>query len=1490
MNHNHIENTNKRREGFSTSFLAQLNKLLETHRNSLTRSSRANKHLTQKPSNKISLMQLARQIGALMGNRLLECIDPHLTAETVWRYCLRFLDVSDAHSKKHIKEVKKKANLERNATSATTTPIHTPQWQWSRDEWEPYKVIVWNLQQTVAQLKRILNAKGITTKNWLYSGQTGVAPHRRLEIFVEKVKVLESHLNELVSDGEIQCSSIACGRSFNTREKDRKRRADGWVKQRLKATIPLNPSKRNNKNKNKKQRRAKPAAQPTDSNPFRILDEFDVCSLKVATFNACGCRDRQFEFGELLLNGSLPPLDIIAIQETHLPLNEKASLPGYYFLGKGRPKTPGTHFTRGGLGFFIKDYLFPHTSILKLTSSDNLECMWITLKQPGKQAIIVGNFYGPQESMSREAVEAIYLNLESNIHEAKNHGKVILVGDFNAKIGRIGDRVGPFGADSVSSNGKKLLQMMTRTDLWCLNGRQVSSRRSHSTHFGTGQESMIDLIMVDHSLVHPDMEAIVSPYNCGSDHQLVWSSIANAITPKEKSNLNPRLRWRLHLLPTRTITKEEIQEEERQDRNSLNQTVGRVFRTALDQEFDSDPPLSGDTVDTHWAKFLSNLNWASMDAIGKKKKSGRNKAWWDRDCTKAAKKSRTAFELFRKSRSQEDWISYKKCRKDMKLLVYAKKVLHRKDLSNVVEQSRTEQPKLFWTLINRLCGPKSSPAPTPIQHRDELVWSPQDQAEAFAEHYRILGNPPDDLDTNLNDHFATVSSSVSVYANSDTNGDFPALISPFTEDEVLDGIGTLKKGKAGGEDDLVNELLIAGDKHIARHLVDLFNKALETETTPRQWKVGTICSIFKNGDRSKCSNYRGITLLPVVGKLYSILWEKRLRAVLEPLLHDEQGGFRTERGCEDQLVILNALIQDSIKRKDPLSIAFIDLQKAYDMVWRDGLWYKLSNFNIPSKVIRVLQEIYGSVINRARVGSCVSHEFNISTGLKQGCPLSPLLFNVYINDLIDDLKEKECIKLKNERTNVKPFNSLLFADDLGLCARSNHTLNKLLGTLDRWCQRWKMKVNVDKSEVMVVIKKVGLNEPTRVRYQNIPLKQTTIFKYLGLQFSSNGKWTQHEAFITKKVQHKMSRLGKLLSNHSLTPSTRMRIWQTIIRPCIEYGMAVWTPTADLEKLQLKAAKLTLGCNNHTASPAVLCDLGLMLLENRAKLYKLRLLHRIKALPRNRLLKQVWNYCRSNPTEKQTDWTQQMLKIGDEFPLVGPPESMYSESAEILGMHNEKALRTKASKCSSLRYCLKFLSPLRPLQLLNSPEKTAIGRVVFKLRSNTAPVMAFLAKYDQEGSARCLCCNTEEEEDLRHFLLTCPCEGLAVAREQLIQSLPDPLSQGDDAISDILGKYINDDGVAQNLYNLWTRRCEALTMAKNQNRVNNLLNYFDRVSITPTNIPTPHIPTTDPPTLTHTHSPHSPHSQNRYMNVAEASQEAMVSAGVNGSSSPTAFGD
>ncbi|KAL1276316.1 hypothetical protein QQF64_035939 [Cirrhinus molitorella] len=199
-------------------------------------------------------------------------------------------------------------------------------------------------------------------------------------------------------------------------------------------------------------------------------------------------------------------------------------------------------------------------------------------------------------------------------------------------------------------------------------------------------------------------------------------------------------------------------------------------------------------------------------------------------------------------------------------------------------------------------------------------------------------------------------------------------------------------------------------------------------------KDGHIIKLPKKGDLSNCENYRGITLLSVPGKIFNRILLERMRDAVDVRLRDHQAGFRRNRSCTDQISTLRIIIEQSLEWNSSLYMNFVDFLKAFDSLHRDTLWQLLRHYGIPAKLIRLIQKSYEEMSCQVVHGGQLTRRFDVKTGVRQGCLLSPFLFLLAIDWVMKQTTDGK--KNGIQWTPWSQLDDLDFADDLALLSHS----------------------------------------------------------------------------------------------------------------------------------------------------------------------------------------------------------------------------------------------------------------------------------------------------------------------------------------------------------------------------------------------------------------------------------------------------------------------
>ena len=266
-------------------------------------------------------------------------------------------------------------------------------------------------------------------------------------------------------------------------------------------------------------------------------------------------------------------------------------------------------------------------------------------------------------------------------------------------------------------------------------------------------------------------------------------------------------------------------------------------------------------------------------------------------------------------------------------------------------------------------------------------------------------------------------------------------------EEISKIVQQAKSGSACGLDKIPYEVLKFPP--VIEVLRNLFQLIFDSSIIPSVWRRAIICPILKdsNSDNRIPLNYRGISLLSCVSKLYTSFLNKRLTNYLEDnnLLADEQNGFRANRSCEEHIFTLNSIIR---KNKNVFT-AFIDLKKCFDFIDRDMLLSKLLLHKVDGKMYNSISNSYAGLSACVRPNNKRNEWFDCLSVQKQGCNLSPTLFSIFANDLVQEINALD-LGIQIGTVNIS---ILMYADDIVLISNTEENLQVLIDTLHNWCKK-----------------------------------------------------------------------------------------------------------------------------------------------------------------------------------------------------------------------------------------------------------------------------------------------------------------------------------------------------------------------------------------------------------------------------------------------------
>ena len=324
----------------------------------------------------------------------------------------------------------------------------------------------------------------------------------------------------------------------------------------------------------------------------------------------------------------------------------------------------------------------------------------------------------------------------------------------------------------------------------------------------------------------------------------------------------------------------------------------------------------------------------------------------------------------------------------------------------------------------------------------------------------------------------------------------PTCLTPVTSDELHDCIKRLKRNKSAGIDGILSEMVKDGGEVLHSCLLVIFNLMLVSHF-PKQLSIGLITAVYKSGDKSDMSNYRGITVDSVIAKLFAMILDHRIAVWAE----DEgiKAGFRKDFRTTDNIFVLKSLVDKQKqtpqgKASEMLHCCFVDFKKAFDTVPRGLLWQVLERVGVRGPILDCIKSLYTHDSAAVRNSEGISEIFDCLMGVKQGGPLSATLFGLFVDGLEQHLMDTVGHDAPSLSGVLIPL--LLYADDLIIMSTTAAGLQRQLDALQQFCQQRQLSVNLSKTKVVTFGSKAACQA---FIFNSNEVERVESYKYLGFE-------------------------------------------------------------------------------------------------------------------------------------------------------------------------------------------------------------------------------------------------------------------------------------------------------------------------------------------------------------------------------------------------------
>jgi hypothetical protein len=809
-------------------------------------------------------------------------------------------------------------------------------------------------------------------------------------------------------------------------------------------------------------------------------------------------------------------VDVACIQETKWKGSKARDIgDGYKLLYYG------TRSDRNGVAIAVAEDLRDKiTQVERLT--DRLMAVSI---DTGHTTIRVVSAYAPQTGCCEEDKDAFWLALDEYISTIPQDQVLLLGADFNGHVGEergdSGQCHGGHGYGTRNNEGERILDFASAHDLILANTYYIK-RDSHLVTYASGdRQTQVDYWTVRRChLKHVKDCKVIPGESLLPQHRLLLLEMGLPINRQRRlthGETKARIKW------WKLATK----------------NAGSALAACL--------PALDQGIEETWTELTERVHKEATKLLGVTK-PGRRRIeketwWWNEDVQAVIRDKKTAYKQWQATRKAEDRLAYLEAKREAKRKV---KEAKQADISDLYSRLNTrEGAREIYRLAKRRAAATKDMGHF-YQMKDEQG-RPLRRPKEICERWRA--------------YFEKISNEEFDHPAIPQEPPVEGPIANITAAEVQLAIAGMKNGKATGPDDIPGEFWKICGQTGATWLAEMFNQMVQLKTMPQAWSTSTTVPIWKNkGDIADCANYRPIRLMSHTLKIFERVIDRRLRAQLQ--ITANQCGFVKGASTTDAIHAARLLMEKHREKNKPLHAAFLDLEKAFDRVPHEVIWWALRKHNVPEEYVEWIKLIYRGATTNVRSTAGVSKDFPITVGVHQGSALSPLLFITVMDAITQDIQKPH------------PW-TLLYADDVALMAPTRQELEL---DVQRWkdrLQQYGLRLNIKKTEYM----EVGHQTPGTINAGE-PLEKTTCFRYLGSRLAAEGGTQEDVTARINAAWMKWREITGVLCDKKMPLHLKSKVYRTVVRPVALYGAECWPTTkkdeARLSVMEMRMLRWTLG--------------------------------------------------------------------------------------------------------------------------------------------------------------------------------------------------------------------------------------------------------------------------------------------------------------------------
>ncbi|KAK2555651.1 Craniofacial development protein 2 [Acropora cervicornis] len=819
-------------------------------------------------------------------------------------------------------------------------------------------------------------------------------------------------------------------------------------------------------------------------------------------------------------------IDVACLQETRLPDGGSLRETDYTFFWKGLSQDePRQH----GVGFAVRNSLLASVE----TPTGGSSRLLVLRMKTSMGNINILSAYAPTLTSTPEAKDQFYEALEDALSCIPKSECIYLLGDFNARVGADWQVwptcLGHYGLGRLNENGQRLLELCCHHGL-CITNSYFAGKDRHKVswrHPRSGHWHQLDLVITRRA--DPSNVLHTRSYHsadCDTDHSLVASKVR--LKPQRIHHAKTKGRPRINTCGT-------------SDPDKVKRFADTFNERIAAHATSSDP----DDAVAFWDTLRDAIYDSAMSTFGKKERKNADwlEAHWDKmePVTEAKRKALLDYKQ-NPCPSTRDALKAARSKAQQTARRCANKYWHTL-CAKIQSAADCGYTRGMYEGIKAATGPTSVKTAPLKSKAGETITEQSQQLQRWVEHYIVALDALPGLPVMEElDHLPT-------------------------EEELSKAIDSLACGKAPGKDGIPPELLKQGKLTLLQSLHKLLCLCWEHGHIPQDMRDANIVTLYKNkGDRSDCNNYRGISLLSIVGKVFARVALNRVQKL-------------ASRVYPSRSAALEPLQEKCREQQQPLFIAFVDLTKAFDLVSRSGLFEILQKIGCPPKLLAVITSFHQGMQSTVCYDGATSEPFPVSSGVKQGCVLAPTLFGIFFSMLLQyafaDCEDGVYVRTRHDgklfnvarlraktKTHEVLIRDLLFADDAALTSHSEEGLQRLVDNLSAACKEFGLTISLKKTNIMAQ----GVDSPPTITIGDTQLEAVEAFTYLGSTVTSTVSLDAEISSRIAKAAGVMAKLNKRVwSNSLLSERTKVLVYQACVLSTLLYGSESWTVYARQER-------------------------------------------------------------------------------------------------------------------------------------------------------------------------------------------------------------------------------------------------------------------------------------------------------------------------------------